>query len=224
MRAVLATPLTALLIVLPVEQVLAQEDGGEAASWTTPRAILSPSFRYQKQIDAWDIAYFGATGEVRVSEHVSFSGSIFFGKGPGDVDYGHAPLAGIALMLPFLIVGQVFEDFTGRAIAEGRDDLVGPYLKLLLMENTHFNIRVGEAVVVSPYVNFLSLDAEEGSAGSEFLALASGLGANAKIFLSDRFVLIPDIALKRFFVIQDSISGDSDRFGFALTFQAGYVF
>ncbi len=56
------------------------------------------------------------------------------------------------------------------------------------------------------------------------MSLSSGLGFSTKIFLSDRFVVIPDIVAKYFFVLKDRIYGDLDRVGYALTLRAGYVF
>jgi hypothetical protein len=190
---------------------------------TMPRGILSASFRYQNLVNAWDIAFFGTTGELRVSDKVSFSGSFFLGKGPGNAIYAHLPIAGLAAWLPLL----------GLAWLADPDDpnlqgfsIPPVLLKLLMMENTHYNIQVRENIVVSPYVNFLSLDGEvsDESSQGDFVSLSTGLGLSAKIFLSDRFVLIPDIVTKYFFVLEDRIYGDLDRVGYALTLLAGYVF
>lgn len=213
-------PLRLGFIYVCLQMVLPGDLVGQSSP-TMPRGILSASFRYQNLVNAWDVAFFGMTGELQVSDKVSFSGSFFLGKGPDNGLYGHLPVAGLAAWLPLL----------GLAWLAG-DEVDGPnihippvFWKLLMMENTHYNIRVGEAVVVSPYVNFLSLDGEVSDESSgEFNSLSTGLGVSAKIFLSDRFVLIPDVVAKYFFVFDDPIYGDLDRVGYALTLGAGYVF
>ncbi len=209
------------LLFMSFHAVLSRDASGQGRS-TVPKGVLSASFRYQNLVNAWDVVFFGMTGELQVSDKVSFSGSFFLGKGPDNALYVHLPIAGLAAWLPLL----------GLAWLADPDDpnlqgfsIPPVFWKLLMMENTHYNIRVAETVVVSPYVNFLSLDGEVSDESSgEFNSLSTGLGVSAKIFLSDRVVLIPDVVAKYFFVFDDPIYGDLDRVGYALTLQAGYVF
>ena len=214
-------PLCLGFIYVCLQMVLPGDLVGQSSP-TMPRGILSASFRYQNLVNAWDVAFFGMTGELQVSDKVSFSGSFFLGKGPDNAIYGHLPVAGLAAWLPLLAVAWLAGDE-----GDGADIHIPPvFWKLLMMENTHYNIQVRENIVVSPYVNFLSLDGEvsDESSQGDFVSLSTGLGLSAKIFLSDRFVLIPDIVAKYFFVLEDRIYGDLDRVGYALTLQAGYVF
>ena len=137
MHKAISIVLAGLLLALPIEQVLAQEDA-EEDSWTTPGTILGASFRYQKRIDAWDIMYFGVTGELGVSDNISFSGSLLFGQGPNNELQFHIPIAGILAFVP-LVLADALLRWLGD---EGGLEVPSSWLKLLLMEDTHYNIRV----------------------------------------------------------------------------------
>jgi hypothetical protein len=209
--------------------VLSRDASGQSRS-TVPKGVLSASFRYQQLPDVWDIAFFGVTGDVRVTDQVSFSGSFFLGEGSDDRIYAHlpmaGPIAGFLALLPFAFVHWL-EGQSG----EETEPFIPPIIwKLLMMENVHYNIRTGDAVVVSPYVNLLSLDGlvssgtQDANAEVGFGMLSTGLGLSTKILPSDRLVLTPDVSAKRFFVFGNPAYGNDDRFGYTLTLHVGYAF
>jgi hypothetical protein len=219
------------LLFMSFHAVLSRDASGQSRS-TVPKGVLSASFRYQQLPDTWDIAFFGVTGDVRVTDQVSFSGSFFLGEGSDDRLYAHLPMAGMvaafSAMLPFALVHWL-EAQSG----EETEPFIPPiFWKLLMMENVHYNIRAGDALVVSPYVSLLSLDGTViASSGTQdpntedgFGMLSTGVGLSIKILPSGHLVLTPDVSAKRFFVFGDPAYGNDDRFGYTLTLHVGYAF
>ena len=149
---------------------------------TAPNVILSTSFSYQSLpvygdlSHAWDIAYFGVSADASVTSRISFSGSIYGGKGSDDVTYFHFPAAGPLLFLPFAAVGWLLQslkewEFSGlttasveggsKRVSQGKESKgfdASLIWKTLLMEAVHYNIPAGKVLVISPYVNVLSFD------------------------------------------------------------------
>ena len=214
---------------------------------TVPNAIVSASSSYQSLpaygdlSDAWHILYFGAHGHFPISNRVSFSGSIYVGKGSDDLYYLHVPVAGFFLILPVIAADWLERQSSGRGFE-------GSWIwKLLLSEAVHYNIPAGNVVVISPYVNVLSFDSHPRSTSTSCACtgvdccaeqqptsspdttatpwmLSTGLGLSVKVFLSDRFVVSPDVSGKYFFVGGDPAWGNDDRFGYTLGLHIGYVF
>ena len=221
--------LSLTLLFMSFHAVLSRDASGQSRS-TVPKGVLSASFRYQQLPDAWDIAFFGVTGDVRVTDQVSFSGSFFLGEGSDDRIYAHlpmaGPIAGFLALLPF-----AFVHWLEAQSGEETEPFIPPIIwKLLMMENVHYNIRAGDALVVAPYVSLLSLDGlvssgtQDANAEVGFGMLSTGVGLSTKILPSGRLVLTPDVSAKRFFVFGDPAYGNDDRFGYTLTLHVGYAF
>jgi hypothetical protein len=181
----------------------------------TPTAAVTGRFQYRNLPDVWDIAYFGAAGEIYFDEHWSYSGSLLFGKDSDDRIWAHLPAAGFVLLFPII----------GYQAAE--EDISPSVLWLLLLENIHYNIRTSEKVTLSPYITLLGFDGvgrteTEPDGGM----LSSGVGFTVRVFPVRHLTIAASQSVKRFFIFGENIfaTGSQDRFGYTLGIDVGYVF
>ena len=186
------------------------------------RLILAGGVNLLTLPDAPDITYYGIRAELPLSDRVSYSGSIYIGSGSDGQTYTHLPLAGVAITVAWL----GFFQWLGA-----EPESLGPgWFKFLMLENLHLNIRAGQRAILSPYVNLLSFDGEAGS-GEEVEGetedvlgvLSTGIGLTAKLSLSDRLVIVPDLSVRRYFFPGDDYGGNN-RFGANFGVHLGVVF
>lgn len=204
-------PLTLVLCTLNTDLVAQEETGpADLAGKTT----LGPAFRYQYLPDNWSIDYFGLSLEYYVSETISASGSVLYGSDRRDDLYVHFPGAGLA----------VFALFAWLNRGDG-SWITSDLLKLLIVENIHYNIRTGGKVVLAPFVSLLGADLRSGEEGDEGSGLYSfGGGLQIKALLSRHFMLSSHVGLK-YFVIGDKIRfGSGNQFGTTIGLNLGVVF
>lgn len=158
--------------------------------------------------DHWHINYYGMSAEVKSSEMTGLSGSILYGKGSNNTSFLHIPVTGVAACL---IVTAFDPDVEN--------------LLLLFLEKIQYNHSIKENVFISPYWSILSADLAAGKNGKEgYSLLSSGIGINAKIILTKRFILSSDLGLKYFFVTDKEKFGSGNQFGFTAGISLGYVF
>ncbi len=217
--------LIATLIIFSSKKSTAQGEP-DSTFILAKKAIVSASFQHRSLPDIWDINYFGLTGEIYLDDHFSYSGSLYFGKGSDNLYYGHFPLAGGVLLLPFVVL------YYSTGIATEIHPLT--WLKLLMLENIYYNIDASKKVMISPYLTLLGADGEvhegdgepnqfESMADSVGVILSSGVGINIKVFLTERFVIASNLSLKRFFLF-DTAFGKGSHNGYTFGIKLGYVF
>ncbi len=222
--------LTGVLILLLVENVAAQ-DVPDPSFTLAKKSILSASFQYQNLPDRWDINYYGLNLEIFLNEHISYSGSLVFGKGSDNLYYGHFPLAGAVLLLPAVLamagIEMMFPGFFENVDTAG--DWAKAGLKILLLENLNYNVRIGNKFMIVPYLNLLGAEGEvreagKGSETSDVVILTTGAGINLRFFLTGRLTLNPNLNFKRFFTWGRASFGDGNYNGYAFGINLGYVF
>jgi hypothetical protein len=222
--------LIAVLILLSGERAAAQ-DVPDPSFTLAKKSILSASFQYQNLPNRWDINYYGLNLEIFLNEHVSYSGSLCFGKGSDNLYYGHFPLAGTVLLLPVFLamagIEGMFPGFFENVDTAG--DWTKAFLKILLLENLNYNLRIGKKFIITPYLNLLGAEGEaheegKGSETSDVIILTTGAGINSKIFLTSRFTLSPNLNVKRYFTWGRASFGDGNYNGYAFGINLGYVF
>lgn len=124
--------LIAVLILFSGERAVAQDVPGFTLA---KKSILSASFQYQNLPDLWDINYYGLNMEIYLNKHLSYSGSLYFGKGSDNLYYAHFPLAGVVLMLPaFLAMAGIETIFRGFfENVESAGDWAKAFFKILYL-------------------------------------------------------------------------------------------
>jgi hypothetical protein len=218
------------IIFISTETAVGQGDP-DPFSTLAKKSILSASFQYQNLPDRWDINYYGLNLEIFLNEHVSFSGSLYFGKGSDNLYYGHFPVAGAVLLFPVVLakagIEAMFPGFFENVETSG--DWAKAWLKILLLENLNYNVRIGNKIIIAPYWHLLGAEGEareagKGSETSDVVILTTGAGINLRFFLTERFTLNPNLNIKRFFTWGRASFGDGNYTGYAFGINLGYVF
>jgi hypothetical protein len=161
---------------------------------------LSVSYQYVDLPSLWSINYFGVSAEINSSKPIGLSGSIMVGRASNGTGYVHFPAIGL-IVFPIVVALQHWEV---------KDLLV------IFLENVHYNARVNERFVISPYLNLLGLDlTTSGSTDNSLMSLGPGL--SLKYTFSGGVVVRPDVCLKYYFEPQN-------QFGFCSGISIGYIF
>jgi hypothetical protein len=111
-------------------------------------------------------------------------------------------------------------------LSRGDDSWIDPsLLKLLMVENIHYNIRKSDKVVLAPFVSLLGIDltpnVEEGESHS---LLSFGGGLQVKAFLSRHFMLSSHVSLKYFVIANETRFGSGNQFGTTFGLNLGVIF
>ncbi len=179
------------------------------------KTILSPAFQYQYLPDNWKIDYYGLLTEFYFSERISASGPVLIGWDRRHDFYLHLPFAG------FIVFGVAAWLNTYNEDPWITSDL----LKLLIVENLHYNIRTAGKVVLSPFVSFMGVDLtgnEEDGDGNALISFGGGL--QIKAFLSRHFMFSSQASLKYFVVGDKTLFGSGNQFGTTIGMSLGVVF
>jgi hypothetical protein len=188
-----------------------------------PLRIVSGAFAHLNVVGSLDATYGGLSLD-RVGETWGFSGSVMVGRGSEGGTWVHLPLAGliagVAVLLPLSFIHDFWLDTTG----EEAEWLPNFPWETFAFENVHRNVPLGEQVLLAPYLGVLGLDGKDGEDVDGFMSLNSGVGLDVKLFVSDRFVVAPDVAFRHYWILRDPTSEDGSRFGYTASIRAGFAF
>ncbi|MFQ5639743.1 MAG: hypothetical protein ACE5IR_17295 [bacterium] len=197
-----------LLLFMPLNEASAQ------TGWAG-KSVISPAFQYQYLPDNWKINYYGLTTEFYFSERISVSGPVLIGWDRRDNFYLHMPFAGFVVLGVAAWLNTYNED----------PWLTSDLLKLLIVENIHYNIRTAGKVILSPFLSFLGADLtgnEEDGDGNGLLSFGGGL--QIKALVSEHFMLSSYASLKYYIIGDKTLFGSGNQFGITIGFNLGYVF
>ena len=137
----------------------------------------------------------------------------------------------ILLLLPAVLamagIETMFPGFFENVDTAG--DWAKAVLKILLLENLNYNVRIGNKFMIVPYLNLLGAEGEvreagKGSETSDVVILTTGAGINLRFFLTRRFTLSSNLNVKRYFTWGRASFGDGNYNGYAFGINLGYVF
>ena len=210
-----ATPTKFIITILFItcfNSLHSQEDFNRLGEGTH---IFSASFQYKELPGEWSINYLGISLESYLGEKVSVSGSVFYGAGSDSISYIHFPIGGLIILS--VLTGSV------RSLLFSPDPILW---KLLYTENVHYNIQIGEDMIISPSVSLLGFNAgfyNFSESQEPDVILTNGIGLNFKALPSERTVISTNVSLKHFLKSNNLSSEFNDQLGFTVNFQMGIV-
>jgi len=187
-----------------------------------PLRIVSGSFSHLNVLGTLDATYGGVSVD-RIGDRYGFSGSLLVGRGSEGGVWVHLPVAGIAVGVAVIVPLALLQRFLDWEEAE--EPWIPSFaLEALMYENVHRNIWLDDRVLLAPYLGVLGLDGKEGSDVDGFMSLSSGVGLDVKLFVTDRFVVAPDVAVRHHWVLRDPTSDAGSRGGVTASIRAGFAF
>ncbi len=196
------------LLLLKNEKSFAQEES-DVGKPQIITGIFGGSTQYRKIPGHLDFKYLGLTCEVFFGKHVSYSGSLYYGKGSDNHYYFHIPIAGTLLLVPLLII-----DFVPLKEI--------PYI--LLFEDLHFNIYANDKVIISPTINVRGGEIGDAASSGWFAVESSGVGINVKVLLTKNWTLGSNLSYRYFTHLDKDIFGEGSDFGYSFGVNLVYAY